>query len=245
LIKIRLNGLCLVAQSDIFMNRLVEFVAVVSVACLYSCSFNNGRDGAGPAAGVLWEVDNLQSIGGRETTVLGSPEVIETGSGRAIRFAGTRDGLIVDAMPLAGARNFTLEIIFRPDADGLKEQRFLHLQENGSENRVLIETRLTGDGLWYLDTYIQTAKGGKALIEPANTHQTGKWYNATLVYDGRRMRHYVNGVQEMSADLPFSPLADGKVSIGVRMNRVFWFKGAIRKVRFTPMVLGADQFLWP
>ena len=194
---------------------------------------------------IVWEVDNLESIGGHKTTVLGSPKVIETDNGRAIEFDGVKDGLLVEELPLAGAEKFTLEIIFRPDAKGPKEQRFLHLQEDGCEYRILIETRLTDNDLWYLDTYINTAKGDKTLVEPANTHPVGKWYNATLVYDGREMRHYINAVKEMSAELPFGPLNKGKTSIGVRLNQVYWFKGAIRRVRFTRGILAPEEFLQP
>jgi hypothetical protein len=194
---------------------------------------------------IVWDVDNLQSIGGHKTTVLGLPKLIETDNGRAMEFDGAEDGLLVEALPLAGAEKFTLEIIFRPDVKGPKEQRFLHLQEDGCEYRMLIETRLTDDNLWYLDTYINSAKGDKTLVEPTNTHPLGQWYNATLVYDGRQMRHYVNGLKEMSAKLAFSPLNVGKTSIGVRMNRVFWFKGAIRKIRFTRGILRPEEFLQP
>jgi len=194
---------------------------------------------------IVWDVDNLESIGGHKTTVLGAPKVIETGNGRAVEFDGAKDGLLVEELPLAGAEKFTLEIIFRPDAKGPKEQRFLHLQEDGCEYRILIETRLTEDNLWYLDTYINSAKGDKTLVESANTHPVGQWYNATLVYDGREMRHYVNAVKEMSAKLPFGPLNRGKTSIGVRINQVYWFKGAIRRVRFTRGILTPEEFLKP
>jgi hypothetical protein len=59
------------------------------------------------------------------------------------------------------------------------------------------------------------------------------------------MGHYVNGIEGMSGNLAFAPLGPGKTSIGVRMNRVFWFKGAILKIRFTPRVLRPEQFLKP
>ncbi len=218
------------------MGRAFSTMVLVSVAFICGCGSIKG--GAGATAGSVWDVDNLASIGGHETVVLGRPKVIETGGGPAVEFDGARDGLVVNALPLAEAEKFTLEIVFRPDADGLKEQRFLHLQEDGSESRILIETRLTGDNRWYLDTYIHTAKGSKALFQPANTHPVGRWYNAALVYDGRRMRHYVNGIKEMAAELNFEPLGSGKVSIGVRMNRVYWFKGGL--VIFAASILCPD-----
>lgn len=222
------------------MNKFTISVTVPAILVCGSC----GPSQKGPTAGALWQVDNISSIGGHSTTLLGSPAVIETGIGRAVQFDGIKDGLIVDALPLAGASEFTLEITFRPDADGPAEQRFLHLQQDGTENRILIETRVQGDK-WYLDTYIHSPRANLALFDPNNTHPTGRWYSAALTYDGGTMRHYVNGVEEMSGNLPFTPLGPGKTSIGVRMNRVFWFKGAVRKVRFTLRVLEPEQFLRP
>lgn len=46
------------------------------------------------------------------------------------------------------------------------------------------------------------------------------------------MRQLVNGNLELEAAIAFRPLSAGRVSIGARLNRVFWFKGAIRSVRF-------------
>jgi len=226
------------------MSRLMTYAFLLSAVCLFGC----GCRPSNPSSSIsptVWQVDNLRTIGGQKTTVLGSPKVIQTEIGAAVEFDGVGDGLLVEALPLAGAREFTLEIIFRPHPKGPKEQRFLHLQEAGSESRILIETRLTQDGRWYLDTYIHTAKANKALFDPAKTHAVGKWYNATLVYDGRQMRHYVNAVEEMSGALDFTPLGEGKTSIGVRMNQVFWFKGAVQKVRFTNQALQPRQFLRP
>ncbi len=199
-------------------------------------------------AETIWAVNNLESIGGHETTVLGSPKIIETESGKAMEFDGVKDGLIVEALPLVGAERFTLEVIFRPDPNGLEAQRFLHMQENNSNNRILIllETLPTDENLWYLDTYIRSAKGSQNLYKPASPHPMGHWYNATLVYDGKEMQHYINGVKEISKKLVFSPLSrKGKTSIGVKIGRKSWFKGAIRKVRFTQRVLKPEEFLQP
>jgi len=64
-----------------------------------------------------------------------------------------------------------------------------------------------------------------------------------LVFDGLMMRHYVDGQEEMSGPLSAAPLGPGKTSLGVRMNHVSWFKGAIREVRFTQRALTAKEFL--
>jgi len=227
------------------VNKLLALISLLPIVFFCSCSSFNGAEGANSMTSTVWDVDNLKSIAGRKTTVLGTPGVIQTDKGKVVEFDGQQDALIVEALPLAGARKFTLEIIFRPDANGLREQRFLHLQENGTEHRILIETRLTDDNQWYLDTYIETPHGSLALFNPQNTHPVAKWYNAALVYDGQQMRHYVNGKKEMSGKLAFRPVGQGKTSIGVRMNRLFWFKGAVRRVRFTPQVLAPHEFLRP
>jgi hypothetical protein len=74
-------------------------------------------------------------------------------------------------------------------------------------------------------------------------HPIGPWYHAALVFDGKEMRHYVDGKQEMSGPLTISPLTAGKTTIGVRMNRVYWFKGAVSKARFTARALRPEQFM--
>jgi hypothetical protein len=127
----------------------------------------------------------------------------------------------------------------------LPEQRFFHLQEAGTENRIMLETRLNPDGTWYADSFMKSGANAKALIDPNNTHPAGKWYTLSLVYDGTTMTHYVNGVQEMTAKMMFEPLTGGTTSIGVRQNLVCWFKGAIRTARFTPRVLRAEELLKP
>ena len=193
---------------------------------------------------MIWKIDNLKSIGGKPTAVSGSPKVIDTPGGKAVEFDGEKDGLFVDNYPLEGVDTFTIEVIFRPDADGQAEQRFFHLQENDSDNRLLIETRLTEDNQWYLDTYMQSGETSQTLIDKSLTHPVGEWFNAVLVFDGREMCHYVNGVRELTAKITsFTPPGEGKTSIGVRINRIYWFKGAIRKARFTPRALSPDEFM--
>ena len=195
---------------------------------------------------VHWQFEELESVAGHGTEVLGSVGLEPANGGSTLSFDGVDDGLVVHSLPLAGAKEFTLEIVFRPDVGGLAEQRFLHLQEDGSENRILIETRLFEGDLWALDSYIDTPVGSHALYDASVRHKLGEWYSVALVYDGQAMRHYVNGTQELdAAPLAFQPLGPGKVSIGVRMNRVFWFKGAVRSVRFTTRVRTPDEFLAP
>jgi len=192
-----------------------------------------------------WDLNNVSSLGGYATHVLGAPRLMESPQGKAIEFDGQHDGIIVDTNPLAGMERFTLEVIFRPDAGGAKEQRFVHLQEAVGENRILIETRLTGDKRWFLDTFIRSGETNQTLYAEKFLHPVDEWYQAALVFDGREMHHYVNGIQEMSALIRYRPMKPGQISLGVRLNRVFWFKGAIRKVRFTHEALAPGDFLKP
>ena len=194
---------------------------------------------------MTWELNTVNNLGGYATQVLGAPRLIEIPQGKAMEFDGQQDGIIVDTNPLAEMERFTLEVIFRPDAGGPKEQRFVHLQETGGENRILIETRLTGDNRWFLDTFIRSGETNQTLYAEKFLHPVGEWYQAALVFDGREMRHYVNGVQEMSALIQYHAMKPGQTSLGVRLNRVFWFKGAIRKVRFTHDALAPADFLKP
>jgi len=192
-----------------------------------------------------WELNTLENLGGYPTQVLGAPRFINLPQGKALEFDGHQDGLIIDVNPLAGMERFTLEVVFRPDAGGQKEQRFVHLQEAEGENRILIETRLTSDNRWFLDTFIRSGETNQTLYAEKCLHPVDQWFQAALVFDGREMRHYVNGIQEMSAPIKYQPMKPGQISLGVRLNRVFWFKGAIRKIRFTPEVLDPANFLKP
>lgn len=194
---------------------------------------------------VVWNLDNLDSVGGHKLTIVGNPRVIETDRGKAIEFDGVDDAVFVAANPLAGLKEFTVEVVFRPATGGPREQRFLHFQPDGSEDRVLFETRLFTEGQWFLDTYLQTGPGKHTLFAEKFPHPLGPWYCATIVVDGRSMKHYVNGKEELSADVQLVPLAAGQTSIGVRFNKVHWYQGAIRQIRVTPAVLKPAEFLQP
>ena len=189
----------------------------------------------------LWTFDRLDRIGGHPTSVLGNPRVVDTPVGKAVEFDGADDALMVDVHPLAGAETYTWEAIFRPDG-GATEQRWLHLQETGSENRMLFEIRVVGDR-WYFDSFVYSGAASKALIDRERLHPLGAWYHVAAVYDGREFRNYVNGVQEGAAEIHFDPQGAGRTSAGVRMNLVNYFKGAIRVARFTRRALSPPEFL--
>ena len=183
----------------------------------------------------------MDRIGGRPAIVEGHPTLIDAAVGKAVEFDGVDDAMFVDVHPLAEAKTFTWEAIFRPDG-GQEAQRWFHLQESGSENRMLFELRMT-NGMWYFDSYVHSGESRKALIDRSKVHRVLAWYHVAAVYDGREFRNYVNGVQEGSAAIQFAPQAAGRTSIGARINRVNHFKGAIHAARFTRRALAPAEFM--
>ena len=192
---------------------------------------------------VMWELDNLERIGGHVVEVAGTPGVIDVPGGRAIEFGGSGDAIFLDVHPLAGQGLFTMEAVFCPYPDGREEQRFIHLEENGSDTRVLFETRLWSPGRWFLDTFVNQPDGSLALFAKDHEHPIGPWYHGALVVDRHTMRHYLNGTEELCEPFDFKPQGPGRTAVGVRMNRVDWFRGAILTIRFTYGVLKPDDFL--
>lgn len=197
------------------------------------------------AQSTTWRFDDIRRIGGHATEVLGDPKVIDTPLGKAILFDGKDDALFVPAHPLADAATFTWEAIFRPDG-GAFEQRWFHLAEqaNGADtgNRMLFEIRVV-NGQWYLDSFAASKTGAKALLNKEHLHPVGEWYHVASVYDGKTFRNYVNGKLEGSGEVQFAPQGNGRSSIGVRINKVNYFHGAVHLARFTKRALRTSEFL--
>lgn len=196
----------------------------------------------------VWTFDRLDRIGGHPTTVQGHPKVVETPVGKAVEFNGVDDGLTIAVHPLAGAAAYTWEAVFRPDG-GNAEQRWFHLEENpatgvDTDNRMLFEIRVI-DGRWCLDAFNRSSSGQKALLNRQNLHPLGAWYHVAAVYDGKEFRSYVDGVQDGAAPVQLAPQGAGQTSVGVRMNKVYYFKGAVRMARFTRRALAPSEFLKP
>ena len=191
---------------------------------------------------VTWIFDNLQKVGGHSVTVLGAPKVIDTPLGKAVQFNGSTDALFFDVHPLAGAEKFTWEVIFRPDSDGPPAQRFFHMQENGSQHRYLFETRIINKQ-WALDSFAATSTGSKPLMDVNLLHPADQWVHVAAVYDGKQYSNYVNGKLQNKADVTLAPQGPGRTSVGVRINKVDYFKGAIRLSRMTRRALTPAEFL--
>ena len=196
----------------------------------------------------VWTFDRLDKIGGFSTAVLGHPRIVKTPLGKAIEFNGVDDALFVENHPLAGMRTFTFEALFRPDPGGAAEQRWFHLAERDpktgmdTNTRVLFEIRVVGDQ-WCLDAFINTRRGSQTLLDRNLLHPLGRWYRVAMVYDGAEFRSYVDGVLQGKAMVPFEAQGSGHSSIGVRINKVDYFKGAVRQARFTPRALRPQEFM--
>jgi hypothetical protein len=220
------------------MNRAMMgklFPVLMLSAVLVACAALPDDDKS-----TVWTLRDVTRVAGHVTEVVGAPRLAGSGADTAIVFDGQGDGLFVPANPVAGWSAFTIEVRFKPDGSGGEEQRFLHLEDD-LKHRVLMETRVR-ERQWSLDTFLfQDAEHRLTLLDRTRQHPTDRWYWVALVYDGAKMSHYVNGELELAGEVDFKPMTAGRTSIGVRQNRVSWFKGAIAEVRFTPTARSADR----
>lgn len=198
---------------------------------------------------VVWTFDNLTRIGGIAAHADGAPRIIDSPHGRAMLFDGVKDVLFVEQHPLAGAETFTFEALFRPDG-GAEAQRWFHLAEvapsdtPASNTRILFEIRTVG-GEWWLDAFATGPGYKQTLIFPEKRFPVGRWAHVAQSFDGKTYRAYVDGQLQGEADIAFRPQGPGRASIGARMNKVDFFKGAVREARFTRRALSPARFSIP
>ncbi len=171
----------------------------------------------------------------------GMPKEIECPYGKAVAFNGTNDGITIDTLPVSGLDQLTIEVIFCPQKGGNFEQRYLHFGETKGD-RILLEMRSTGDN-WYLDAFVCSNSQKKTLVNPEIQHPLNSWYHIAFVIDHDSLSTYVNHKLEMQEPYNFHPINEGKTSIGVRQNKVSWFKGDIYKIKISPSVLKPDDFI--
>jgi hypothetical protein len=226
-------------------------LVVAAVPALYAADV--------PVRQITWNFDNLSKIGGLPVTVEGHPKVIDSPVGKAIEFNGVDESVRIDEHPLAGAETFTFEAIFRPDG-GAEAQRWFHLAERDPKSgqlanvdpknptqdtnaRFLFELRVVDGKDWYLDAFVNGPGYSKAIMVREKLHPIGQWYHVADVYDGKMLRSYVNGELQGEAEVAFKPQGPGAASIGVRMNKVNYFHGAVAKARFTNKALTPAEFM--
>lgn len=198
---------------------------------------------AAPAAEAeaIWRLGDARMQEQWHPEVIGAPAAVEEPAvGRVMRFNGVADAFLLPVIPFAGWSAFTIQVLFKPEAGGPAAQRFFHA-EDSKGSRVMIETRLTPGNQWYLDTFMLSGGNQRVLVDETKLHPTGRWFWVTLRYDGKQMTSFIDGVKELEGPVAFAPMGEGKLSLGVRQNRVFWFKGAVKELRFTPAALAPDK----
>ena len=186
-----------------------------------------------------WRVADLPSI----DSIKGAPTLIDTKLGKAVHFNGETDGYFLGENPLQGMEELTVEVIFRQAGDAAFEQRFLHMGTVRGA-RILFETRVNPDATWYLDTFIRLDKDTDlVLIDPEQTHPADRWYNLAMVVADGKATSYVDGVEQLTGEIPYREIVEGITSVGVRQNQVCWFKGDMYRIRITPKALTPEEFL--
>jgi hypothetical protein len=225
------------------MNRrtLIQSAGALSLG---SCAIRPA-----PSLGqTVWTFDRLDSIGGFSPRIEGAPQLIHSPYGGALQFDGAHDAVFIPTHPMAGLGVFTFEALFRPDG-GAHEQRWFHLQESpatpdaaASATRMLFEIRVEG-AEWWLDAFARGPGYNHTLIFPERRYPVGRWFHVAQSYDGRMYRSFVNGALQGEAEIAFTPQGAGESSVGCRINRVSYFKGAVRQARFSPMALRPAEFI--
>lgn len=215
------------------------YILIIGVFIIFSDKSTNAQMNTG-----IWECTLIElKVDMEGLLVAGNPKIISSPYGNAIQFDGENDGFFLANNPLKNLTCFTVEVLIKPDLNGPKEQRFLHIGDIDGD-RLMIETRLTNDNQWFLDTYVQSGQFQKTLIDPKLIHPIGTWYHVALTLDKNgQITNYINGKMEIKSQIDFKPINSGKMSIGVRRNKVYWYKGAIYKIKISPEVLEPKDFV--
>jgi len=197
-----------------------------------------------------WEIDNLENIGGHAVSYLGDPQVVTVEGSKAVAFDGDGDRILIDANPIGDAKEFTVEVVFWPEAcyPENTDPRFVHIQdpEDPQSKRVLIELRLNEDNLCYMDGFMLTDSDNLALIDETLTHPTETWLHAAVTYKNGLLTTYMQGQEELSGEVGYQDLLlnpVGKTSLGARMDKRNWFRGMIKTLKVTRKALDPADFL--
>ncbi|MFO7655951.1 MAG: LamG-like jellyroll fold domain-containing protein [Bacteroidales bacterium] len=197
-----------------------------------------------------WELDTLENIGGHSVTVIGNPKVVSTDLGRAVSFDGNGDMLLINANPLGSAKEFTVELIFKPN--GCYPQntapRYVHIQDpdDTKQKRVMMEIRVNSRNQWYLDGFMNTDKASLVLIDSNKVHPTEEWMHAAITYKDNVLKTYVNGVEELTGTVDYTSeivAPTAKTSLGARMNLNSWYNGTMKRFRVTQKALLPQEFM--
>ena len=189
----------------------------------------------------VYTFEERDRVGDHVVTTSGAPALVTEKGGRSMCFIGEPDAAFLDVNPIASWNKFTIEALIKPRSAGAAEQRFLHIEDERAA-RVLLELRIVSPQQWALDTFLFDSQTSRlTLLDRTKLHSTDEWHWVALTYDGATMTHYVDGVRELEGPVSFRAMSPGRMSLGVRLNKVSWYQGCIREVRFTPRALAAPQ----
>ena len=197
----------------------------------------------------LWDISNLELIGGHEVTSFGDPQVVSTEIGDAVQFDGDGDRLLVDFNPIMDAKEFTVELVFKPDAcypDNV-DPRFLHIMDpdDQEDKRVMIELRVDANNMCYMDGFMKTDAGSLPLKDETLVHPTEVWQHVAITFKDSTLTTYFNGVEELSGTLHYTNdivNTVGKTSLGARMNEVKFYSGLLKTLKVTHAKLAPEDF---
>ncbi len=198
----------------------------------------------------IWEIDNLEKIGNHEVLVKGNPEVVRSEIGPAVRFDGDGDMLIVNANPIGESKEFTVEIIFKPDTfvSANRDPRFVHIQDpdDPQNKRVMMELRINEQDQCYFDGYLLTDLENLTLVDETLVHPTGQWLHAAITYENGVFKTFMDGIEELSGRINYGQIILGNAgltSIGARMDERNWYRGLIKSLKITHAALTPEEFL--
>ncbi len=198
----------------------------------------------------LWDISKLESIGGHGVTIHGNPQVVSTDIGDAIKFDGD-DQLLVDFNPIMDAKEFTVELVFKPDAcyPNSVEPRFVHFQDpnDPDEKRVLMELRVDQNNKCHMDGFINTDIAQLALADASFLHDTEVWQHIAISFKDNVLTTYFNGVEELSGIVNYKNQiinTVGKTSLGSRMNKKKYYAGLMKTLKVTHAALEPKDFIF-
>jgi hypothetical protein len=196
-----------------------------------------------------WNFNSLESIGGHPVTLMGNPKVVPTPDGDAVAFDGDGDRLLVGNDPLGDAKAFTVEMVFNPGSSSAATTapRFMHIQNPAnSSTGLMMELRVNDKGGWAFDGGLTTDMGARILFDASKTHPMNQWAHVAVSFDGTVFKTFVNGVEELKGNAPYKTVvvdAGAVVSVGARMNKIYWLLGMVRTMRITRAALDPKDFM--
>lgn len=142
-----------------------------------------------------WQVRDLLEKNRGELQVTGNPLVRDDGCRTAVFFDGKGDGIFMDAMPLTGLQQFTIEVVFKPLRGGNFEQRFFHCGEIGGDRVAFVVNQ--GELSTYVNGKKRTCNNNSLHSHPDWQVIAGRQTESPLLVQGchRTGAHHIQSAQ--------------------------------------------------